>query len=214
MTSGDNYYQILAVAPDASPEEIKKAYKRLARVYHPDLNPKRQRSAEDRFKRLQAAYSVLSDPDLRREYDQSRGVNQPLRASEFVTEYWEPPIVRRYDLRGIWESPFVRNLSARRKVALCVWLICLIGTFLPTSSLVFSWNDVYDMPLGARMLWATVPLLLIWCGTSMSDTSTYDVSPGTVIKEGFGRVIEFAAWVYFARLIGLTVIGPLIVLMS
>jgi hypothetical protein len=55
---------------------------------------------------------------------------------------------------------------------------------------------------------------MIFWGTSLAETASCDASAGTVIKEGFGRLIEFAAWVYFARLIGLTVIGPLVLLIS
>ncbi len=64
-----NYYDILGVGRKASPAEIKKAYKRLARKCHPDLNPG-SRTAEEQFKRITAAYEVLSDPAKRRLYDQ------------------------------------------------------------------------------------------------------------------------------------------------
>src|SRR5512132_125771 len=74
MTTTRNHYQVMGVKAGASEEEIKKAYKRLARIFHPDLNPHRKRTAEDRFKRLQEAYSVLSDPVSRQEYDQSIGI--------------------------------------------------------------------------------------------------------------------------------------------
>ncbi len=62
-----NYYSILGVNRGASLEEIKKAYRRLARHYHPDRNP--DPSAHERFKEINEAYHVLSDPDRRREYD-------------------------------------------------------------------------------------------------------------------------------------------------
>ncbi|MDO4785531.1 MAG: molecular chaperone DnaJ [Fretibacterium sp.] len=65
----EDLYQILGVARDASPAEIKKAYRQLARQYHPDANPG-DKEAEERFKKINAAYSVLSDPEKRARYDQ------------------------------------------------------------------------------------------------------------------------------------------------
>jgi molecular chaperone DnaJ len=67
-TTKKDYYKILGVAKDASEEEIKKAFRRLARKYHPDLNPG-SKTAEEQFKEVNEAYAVLSDPKKRAEYD-------------------------------------------------------------------------------------------------------------------------------------------------
>jgi molecular chaperone DnaJ len=61
-------YDTLGVAKNASPDEIKKAYRKLARQYHPDRNPG-DAAAEAKFKEVQSAYDVLSDPDKRKQYD-------------------------------------------------------------------------------------------------------------------------------------------------
>jgi molecular chaperone DnaJ len=66
-------YKTLGVDRKASDEEIKKAYRKLARQYHPDTNHG-DKTAEERFKEVQAAYAVLSDPDKRKQYDSGGGI--------------------------------------------------------------------------------------------------------------------------------------------
>lgn len=66
-----DYYEVLGVAENASQEEIKKAYRRLAKKHHPDANPDDAES-EERFKAISEAYRVLSDPEQRKKYDRMR----------------------------------------------------------------------------------------------------------------------------------------------
>src|SRR5260370_16499765 len=73
-------YEVLGVKPDASAEEIRKAYRKLAKELHPDLNPGKP-AAEARFKALTAANDILSDPEKRARYDRGEidesGAEQP-----------------------------------------------------------------------------------------------------------------------------------------
>src|SRR5262245_37144202 len=68
-TTKRDYYDVLGVKRSATDKEIKKAYRRLAREHHPDLNPG-NKEAERRFKEISEAYHVLSNADLRKKYDQ------------------------------------------------------------------------------------------------------------------------------------------------
>src|SRR5436189_4943387 len=63
-----DYYKILNVPRGASADEIKKAFGKLARKHHPDMNPG-DKKAEEKFREINEAYEVLSDPDKRRKYD-------------------------------------------------------------------------------------------------------------------------------------------------
>jgi len=78
-------YEVLGVKPDANAEEIRKAYRKLAKEFHPDLNPGKP-AAEARFKAVTAAYDILSDPEKRGRYDRygHAGLNGQFGAHHFT----------------------------------------------------------------------------------------------------------------------------------
>lgn len=81
-TMAQDYYQTLELSKSASPDEIQKAYRKLARKYHPDLNPD-DKAAQQKFKDIQLAYDVLSDTEKRKMYDQFGPDYERAQASPF-----------------------------------------------------------------------------------------------------------------------------------
>jgi curved DNA-binding protein len=105
--SQNNYYQTLGVAVDASPEEIKKAYRKLALETHPDRNANDPR-AEERFKRISEAYGVLIDPHKRAQYDQYRTVGYQQQydgRSQYGFRYSQEEI-----LRDFYKSRYAQDI--------------------------------------------------------------------------------------------------------
>lgn len=89
MATKRDYYEILGISRDATPEQIKEAYKQLARKYHPDMNPdKDKKTAEEKFKEISEAYEVLIDPQKKQLYDQygHQGVDSQFGPGGFTWE--------------------------------------------------------------------------------------------------------------------------------
>lgn len=91
-----DYYKILGVSPEATAEEIKKAYRKLALKYHPDRNPN-NKSAEENFKKLSEAYAVLSDPEKKKQYDS-------FGSDSFSQRFSREDIMRDFDLGKIFRD--------------------------------------------------------------------------------------------------------------
>jgi curved DNA-binding protein len=70
MAMAKDYYQILGVPQNATNDDIKKAYRKLAMQYHPDRNPGKEKWANEKFKEINEAYAILGDPEKRGQYDQ------------------------------------------------------------------------------------------------------------------------------------------------
>ncbi|MEO1510127.1 MAG: DnaJ domain-containing protein, partial [Cyanobacteria bacterium J06633_23] len=99
MASADDYYARLQVSPDASQAEIKAAFRRLARRYHPDLNPN-DPGALEKFRALHEAYEVLIDQVQRQRYDRTGTTeyngSRPQTAHDFYLRGIQQTLARRY----------------------------------------------------------------------------------------------------------------------
>src|SRR3990170_166970 len=93
-----DYYNSLGVGKNASDEEIKKAYRKLAMKYHPDRNPNKK-EAEERFKEINEAYAVLSDKEKRKQYD-------TFGKEGFHQRFTQEDIFRGFDFEDIFSNLF------------------------------------------------------------------------------------------------------------
>src|SRR6267378_8245097 len=113
MATTQTPYQVLGVKPDASADEIRKVYRKLAKEFHPDLNPGKP-EAEARFKSISAAYDLLSDPEKRARYDRGEidesGAERPQR--NYYRGYAEGAEGRRYQPEGEMDVSDLEDLFA------------------------------------------------------------------------------------------------------
>jgi DnaJ-class molecular chaperone len=103
MANQKDYYQILEVEKEASPQKIKEAYRKLAFQYHPDRN-KGNPSAVEKMKEINEAYAVLSEPKKRRDYDTFHEQYGPYGYNRFKQRYSEEDIFRGSDIHQIFEE--------------------------------------------------------------------------------------------------------------
>jgi len=92
-----DYYEILGVKKNATEEELKKTYRKLAMKYHPDRNPTNKKEAEERFKEINEAYAVLSDKTKRQQYDQ-------FGPSGFRQRFSQEDIFRGFDISDLFKD--------------------------------------------------------------------------------------------------------------
>jgi len=102
----EDYYQILGVNREATPEEMKKAYRKLAQKYHPDKAKGDKRQAEEQFKKVSEAYAVLTNPEKRKAYDEygSQG---------FQAKYSQEDIFKGFDFSEIFDVGISDNIFSR-----------------------------------------------------------------------------------------------------
>jgi curved DNA-binding protein len=102
----EDYYQILGVAREAAPEEIKKAYRQLAQKHHPDKVKGDKRQAEEQFKKISEAYAVLSNPEKRKAYDE-------FGSQGFQARYSQEDIFKGFDFSEIFDVGISDNIFSR-----------------------------------------------------------------------------------------------------
>ncbi|MDH7594032.1 MAG: molecular chaperone DnaJ [Methanomicrobiales archaeon] len=110
-----DYYEVLGVGRGASADEIKKAFRQLAKKYHPDLNPG-NKEAEDRFKEINEAFQVLSDPQKRAQYDQfGHSAFRPEDFADFRRYSSFEEILKNFGFGDIFDvfSPFGQRTTGR-----------------------------------------------------------------------------------------------------
>ncbi len=101
-----DYYQALGVSRDATPDEIKKAYRKLAMKYHPDKAKGDKKQAEEKFKQISEAYAVLSNPEKKKEYDE-------FGSQAFKQKFSQEDIFRGFDFSDIFEGGGGENIFSR-----------------------------------------------------------------------------------------------------
>ena len=102
----NEYYQILGVSRNATADEIKKAYRKLAMKYHPDKAKGDKKQAEEKFKQISEAYAVLSNPEKKKEYDK-------FGSQAFKQKFSQEDIFRGFDFSDIFDGGISDNIFSR-----------------------------------------------------------------------------------------------------
>ena len=102
MPKNNDYYETLGVSKSATTQEIKRAFKKLARKYHPDVNKDNPKEAEKKFKEISEAYEVLADPEKRSNYDRFGKEGVHFQGRNFT---WQD-FTHKDDLRDIFGDLF------------------------------------------------------------------------------------------------------------
>jgi preprotein translocase subunit Sec63 len=124
-----NHYELLQIAQDASPQELRQAFRRLSKCYHPDTTELPAGQAAEAFRQLQLAYFTLSDPERRRLYDHSlQPASPPVQPVRLAVP--QPVPVRRALSGGEWFALLLLGLAVAFSLVLGVGLAWARGTEL------------------------------------------------------------------------------------
>ena len=181
MNNKKDYYSVLGVNRDATQEEIKKAYRRLALEYHPDRNPK-DKEAEEIFKEIGEAYAVLSDKEKRRMYDRF-GPSQfwkRYQPEDIFKTFSFKNLFREFDLRFDEEISHQFFCGPRHRG--CGWRkgrFLRKGFFQDYSDSLWGNNSaIFDIPLNStEALWGTEKEILLKRGLE-TERITIKIPPG------------------------------------
>lgn len=121
-----SYYTLLNISPWASPQTIRRAYRELSKLYHPDTTDLPPAIAKEKFQQLNEAYGILSNPESRNTYDLKHGYS---RFSVIqVPHEFQPPVERSsYSSRSAYLDPSDRPLSGGELFALCLLGFTFVG---------------------------------------------------------------------------------------
>ena len=107
----------------------------------------------------------------------------------------------------------LKGINWRKKLAVILWVLCVLGSFLPTSSSVYytgtrSITGFSEISMIQRLIMLSVPLIMVWVGNWLLD----DDESG--LKRVVGILLELCGWIFFAKYIGFYLLGPLILSVS
>ena len=174
-TRTPTHYDILGVRPTASPQQIRRAFRDLSKLYHPDTTQLPPSEATDKFQQLNEAYAVLSNPDRRWTYDKQVGysrisVMQPL---EPLSRAQASP--RRKEISNLYLDPNDRPLSAGEIFALFILGLTFIACLVLVLTMGFTRGDVALIPTRTELVEVPDP--------SLPQAQAVPPGPATVEKQ-------------------------------
>ncbi|MEL7330105.1 MAG: J domain-containing protein [Cyanobacteria bacterium J06559_1] len=150
--TSSNHYDLLQVKPTASPQEIRRAYRDLSKLYHPDTTKLAPEIATEKFQILNEAYATLSNPEKRVAYDYSVGISRV--AVIQAPEYLNQPASQRsyYEKSNAYLDPTDRALSAGELFALFILGVTFVGCLLLVVTIGWTKGELVLQPTSADRL--------------------------------------------------------------